>query len=80
MSNYFYDMLPKEEFERIPYLPTMGEFVNWFAKEYADMPAVLLYSLIVFVLSVLFLGGLLYLFESSTRGFVHRIFRALKSR
>ena len=40
MSNYFYDMLPKEEFERIPYLPTMGEFVNWFAKEYADMPAV----------------------------------------
>ena len=40
MSNYFYDMLPKEEFERIPYLPTMGEFVNWFTKEYADMPAI----------------------------------------
>ena len=39
MSNYFYDMLPREEFERIPYLPTMGEFVNWFTKEYADMPA-----------------------------------------
>ena len=39
MSNYFYDMLPKEEFERIPYLPTMGEFVNWFTAEYADMPA-----------------------------------------
>lgn len=32
-------MIPKEEFERIPYLPTMGEFVNWFTKEYADMPA-----------------------------------------
>lgn len=46
----------------------------------SSLPAVLLYSLIVFVLSVLFLGGLLYLFESSTRGFVHRIFRALKSR
>lgn len=39
MSNYFFDMIPKEEFERIPYLPTMGEFVNWFTKEYADMPA-----------------------------------------
>ncbi len=32
-------MLPKEEFERIPYLPTMGEFTDWFTKEYADMPA-----------------------------------------
>lgn len=39
MSNYFFDMIPKEEFDRIPYLPTMGEFVNWFTKEYADMPA-----------------------------------------
>ena len=32
-------MLPKEEFERIPYLPTMGEFTDWFTKEYADLPA-----------------------------------------
>ena len=40
MSNYFYDMLPKEEFERIPYLPTMGQFVNWFTKEFASMPAI----------------------------------------
>ena len=40
MSNYFYDMLPKEEFERIPYLPTMGEFVDWFTKEYADKEAI----------------------------------------
>ncbi|MBR1570586.1 MAG: bifunctional demethylmenaquinone methyltransferase/2-methoxy-6-polyprenyl-1,4-benzoquinol methylase UbiE [Bacteroidales bacterium] len=39
MSNYFYDMLPREEFERIPYLPTVGEFVEWMEKEYADMPA-----------------------------------------
>ena len=38
-QEYFYNMLPKEELERIPYLPTMGEFVNWFTKEYADMPA-----------------------------------------
>ena len=29
MSNYFYQMLPKEEFERIPYLPTMSEFTDW---------------------------------------------------
>ena len=39
MSQYFYDMIPKEEFDRIPYLPTMGQFVDWFTKEYASMPA-----------------------------------------
>ena len=39
MANYFYDMLPAEEFARIPYLPTVGEFVEWIEKEYADMPA-----------------------------------------
>ncbi len=39
MSNYFVDLLPKEEYERIPYLPTMGQFVDWFTKEYADKPA-----------------------------------------
>ncbi|MBQ1912223.1 MAG: acyl--CoA ligase [Bacteroidales bacterium] len=38
-EEYFHSMLPKEEFERIPYLPTMGQFVNWFTREYADMPA-----------------------------------------
>ncbi|MBR4212448.1 MAG: AMP-binding protein [Bacteroidales bacterium] len=38
-QEYFYRMLPKEEFERIPYLPTMGRFVDWFTREYADMPA-----------------------------------------
>ena len=38
-QEYFHSMLPKEEFERIPYLPTMGQFVDWFTKEYADMPA-----------------------------------------
>ena len=40
MSNYFYNMLPKEEFQRIPYLPTMGEFVNWFTREFAASPAI----------------------------------------
>ena len=39
MSNYFVDLLPKEEYERLPYLPTMGQFVDWFTKEYADKPA-----------------------------------------
>ena len=39
MSNYFHDMLPREEFERLPYFPTVGEFVAWMEKEFADMPA-----------------------------------------
>ena len=39
-QEYFYSMLPKEEFERIPYLPTMGKFVDWFTKEYAANPAI----------------------------------------
>ena len=38
-QEYFHSMLPKEEFERIPYLPTMGQFVDWFTKEYASLPA-----------------------------------------
>ncbi|MBR4596728.1 MAG: acyl--CoA ligase, partial [Bacteroidales bacterium] len=32
-------MLPKEEFEALPYFPTMGQFVDWFPKQYADKPA-----------------------------------------
>ena len=32
-------MLPKEELERLPYLPTMAKFVDWFTREYAEMPA-----------------------------------------
>ena len=39
MSNYFYDMIPREELERMPYLPTVGEFVEWMEKEYAASPA-----------------------------------------
>ena len=39
MSNYFYDMIPREELERLPYFPTVGEFVRWMEKEYADSPA-----------------------------------------
>ena len=40
MSQYFYDMLPKEELERLPYLPTMAAFVDWFTKTYAESPAI----------------------------------------
>ena len=32
-------MLPKEELAKLKYLPTMGQFVDWFTKEYADKPA-----------------------------------------
>ena len=39
-QEYFHSMLPKEEFERIPYLPTMGQFVDWFTKEFAENPAI----------------------------------------
>lgn len=40
MSNYFFDMLPAEELARLPYIPTVGEFVEWIEKQYADSPAV----------------------------------------
>ncbi len=39
-QEYFHSMLTKEEFERLPYLPTMGQFVDWFTKEFAQNPAI----------------------------------------
>ena len=39
MSHYFFDMVPAEEMARMPYLPTLGEFVDWMGKTYADLPA-----------------------------------------
>ncbi len=39
MSNYFYDMLPKEELERLPYIPTVGQFLTWAQQQYGTMPA-----------------------------------------
>ena len=39
MSQYFYDMLPADELARLPYIPTVGEFVQWMEKTYADSPA-----------------------------------------
>lgn len=40
MSNYFYDMLSAEELQQLDYIPTVPEFVDWFTRKYADMPAV----------------------------------------
>ena len=40
MSNYFHKLIPREELEKIPYLPTMGAFVNWFTDTYADSLAI----------------------------------------
>ena len=39
MSNYFYDMVPKEELERMPYLPTLAQFVDWMGNTYGNLPA-----------------------------------------
>ena len=39
MDTYFYDMLPADELARLPYIPTVPEFVDWLEKSYADMPA-----------------------------------------
>ena len=40
MDTYLYDLIPKEEFDRVSYLPTVPEFVEWMTKEYADLPAI----------------------------------------
>jgi long-chain acyl-CoA synthetase len=39
MSKYFYDLLPADELARLPYIPTVPEFVEWLEATYADMPA-----------------------------------------
>ena len=36
---YFHNMLPKEERDRLPYIPTLGQFVDWFTTTYAEKPA-----------------------------------------
>lgn len=40
MNDYFFRMLPKEELDRLPYIPTVGLFVEWIQQQYANMPAV----------------------------------------
>ena len=39
MSNYFYDMLPKEEMEQHVYIPTVPEYLESIARRWADRPA-----------------------------------------
>lgn len=40
MSNYFYDMIPQEDFIRLSYLPTIPQLLEKLEADYADMPAV----------------------------------------
>lgn len=40
MSSYFYDLIPKEEFEQVKYIPTVPEFLEWIESKWADKPAV----------------------------------------
>lgn len=40
MSNYFYDMIPQEDFIRLSYLPTIPQLLEKIEADYADMPAV----------------------------------------
>lgn len=39
MSNYWQDMMVPEELARLPYIPTIPEYVTWIEKQYADLPA-----------------------------------------
>ena len=39
MKDYFYDLIPAEEREQLPYIPPVPEFVEWIEKKYADLPA-----------------------------------------
>lgn len=39
MGNYFYDMIPAEEFAQVKYIPTISEFLDWIEKKWADKPA-----------------------------------------
>lgn len=39
MSNYFYDLIPAEEFSQYSYLPTIPEFLEFIGKKWADRPA-----------------------------------------
>ncbi len=37
--DYFYNMVAAEDMQRLRYIPTVSEFVDWIAAEYAGMPA-----------------------------------------
>lgn len=38
-GSYFKNMLPPDELEKLKYIPTISEFVEWLEKEYRDLPA-----------------------------------------
>lgn len=40
MSNYFYDMIPQEDFIRLSYLPTIPQLLEKIEADYAEMPAI----------------------------------------
>ena len=40
MSNYFYDMVPADELQQLPYFPTVPEFTDWMVAKFADNPAI----------------------------------------
>ena len=37
--DYFYNMVAAEDMQRLHYIPTVSEFVDWIAAEYAELPA-----------------------------------------
>lgn len=39
MSNYFYDMIPAEEFSQVEYIPTIPLFVTWIENKWGNLPA-----------------------------------------
>ncbi len=39
MNDYFFNMIPREEKQRLSYIPTVPEFLAWLSTEYADRPA-----------------------------------------
>ena len=40
MENYFFNLIPKEELEKLPYLPTLVDLLEKVNRDYADRPAV----------------------------------------
>ena len=40
MNDYFYDMVAAEDMQRLHYIPTIPEFVQWLEAQYADLPAI----------------------------------------
>ena len=39
MDTYIYDLIPKEEFEKVKYIPTIPEWLEWLPQQYGTLPA-----------------------------------------